>query len=79
MFLQHPNGYRVEIRELTEVCKDCDGSGKRQGEQCFLCKGRGCLLSDGVSGFITALLADEEVYDSILAVVQKLKLDLDRL
>jgi hypothetical protein len=80
--MQHPNGYRVEITELTEECKMCAGSGKRRNEEgqeagpCLVCKGQGCLLSDGVSGFIVALLEDDDVYDRILKVAQRLKFDL---
>jgi hypothetical protein len=82
MYMQHPNGYRVDITELTEVCKRCAGSGKNRDEEgnssgpCLVCKGQGCLLSDGVGGFIVALLEDDDVYDGILKVAQRLKLDL---
>ena len=84
MHMQHPNGYRVEITELTEECKMCAGSGKRRDNDgqvagpCLACKGQGCLLSEGVSGFIVALLQDDDVYDEILNVAQRLKFDLKR-
>jgi hypothetical protein len=82
MQMQHPNGYRIEITDLTEECKMCAGSGKRRDEKgdatgpCLVCKGQGCLLSDGVSGFIVALLDDDDVYERILKVAQRLKFDL---
>jgi len=82
MYLQHPNGYRVDIAELTEECKQCEGSGKVKGvgesttDRCRTCNGLGCVLSDGVSGFITTLLEDDDVYYGVLKFAKKLMWDL---
>jgi hypothetical protein len=80
MYLQHPHGYRVEINELTEVCKLCEGKGKGPdgAGSCPNCKGLGCVLSDGVSGFIIALLQDDEVFWKVLEFVQRLNAELQR-